>query len=349
MKAAKTSHQEVAIATFVISSYNYTNGILRFVKEQVQSYRESGLTVKTVSLTPSETCDLSFDLGSLCGALRWFVFAVKPKKALVVLHFYNAIIFTKNAELDRLSALLLYILQILALACLARTSSDSIIYFHELETNAELGWKRKKIINFCLRPFQMLVFYNNAFRLAVTGAYSDLTTRPCRIEDHSQHMTRLFTGSKYEAQECLGIPTDSIIFLCLGFIVRSKGFDRVIEAFCKANRQDACLYIVGSAAQDDDAKAFFGLLQAMAEKHTSVRVINQFVDDHTFDTWLQSADAVILPYRSISSSSVGARASIYGKKLFISDLPSLTDMFSQAEVFHGTESLVSLIQAYGKP
>jgi len=336
-------------SAFVISSYNYTNGILRFVQEQVQSYKKSGLTVKTVSLTPSETCDLSFDLGSLRGACRWFLFAAKPKKALVVLHFYNAIIFKKNPELGRLSALFLYIFQILALASLARTSSDSMIYFHEIETNSELGWKRKWIINLCLRPFKMLVFYNNAFRLAVTGAYADLATRPSRIEDHSQHMTRFFTGSQNEAQECLGIPTDSIIFLCLGFVVRSKGFDRAIEAFCKANRQDACLYIVGSTTPDDDAKAFCGLLQTMAEKNSRVRIINQFVDDVAFDTWLQSADAVILPYRSISSSGVGARAAVYGKTLFISNLPSLCDMFPQAEVFHETESLASLIGAYRTP
>ena len=333
---------------FVISSYNYRNGILRFVQEQVDSYKVSGRAVRRVSLTPSDTCDFSFDLESLLGALRWFLFAIKPKKALVVLHFYNAIIFKKNPELGRLSSLLLYILHILALACLARMGSDSMIYFHELETNAELGWKRRWIINFCLRPFKLLVFYNNAFRLAVTGAYADLATRPYRIEDHSQHMTRLFTGSQNEARECLGIPTASIIFLCLGFIVRSKGFDRAIEAFCKSKRQDACLYIVGSAGADDDAKAFCGLLQTMAAGNSRVRIINQFVDDVAFDTWLQAADVVMLPYRSISSSSVGARATVYGKTLFISNHPSLCDMFSQAEVFHDTSSLASLLQAYAK-
>lgn len=346
MKPTKTSHPIENTPVFIISSYNYKNGILRFVQEQVASYVENGFPVNTVSLTPSETCNFSFNLGSLCGAFRWFLLAAKPKKALVVLHFYNGIIFRKNPKLGRLSTLALYILQILALAALGRMSSDSMVYFHELETNSELGWKRKWIINFSLKPFKMLVFYNNAFRLAVTSAYADLSGRPFRIEDHSLHMTRLFTGSQNAARESLRVPAESVIFLCLGFIVRSKGFDCAIEAFCKANRQDAYLYIVGSAGTDDDANAFCGLLQTMAAGNSRVRIINQFVDDVAFDAWLQAADVVILPYRSISSSSVGARATVYRKTLFISNLPSLSDMFPQAKVSKEPEDLAILISEY---
>jgi glycosyltransferase involved in cell wall biosynthesis len=337
---------DTSTPVFIVSSYEVTNGILRFVSEQVQSRIKQGHTVTRVSLTPSSHSDLSFDLQTCSGAVHWLWFSLKPKRALTILHYYNAIVFPKHRNPGLLSSPFLKLLQIMALAALPRTSSGSAVYFHEIETGVGIGWRRRAIINFCLRPFNSLNFYNNAFREKVVNTYSSLQSVPYSIEDHSQHMTRLFSGSQGEARSLLNIPQKPVVFLCLGFISHSKGFDIAVKAFCKASPNNALLHIVGSSGNQKEAADYSAELRSLSEKNGNVLITHQFVDDSTFDCWLQAADVVILPYRSISSSGVGARALVYEKSLVISDLPSLKESFPNGTIFRDETHLAEILRDF---
>ncbi len=331
----QTSNRELPV--FVISSYEVSNGILRFVEEQVQSYISEGRKVVRVSLTESSDCELSFDLRTLRGSLRWLFFALRRKRALVVLHYYNAIVFPVH---DKPVSKLLHAL---ALAVVAKRSSDSSLFFHEIEVGEGMGWRRRAMINHSLGAFRVLNFYSNAFREKVIATYPGLGVVPYVIVEHSLHMRRLFTGSKADARKLLNLSPNKAIFLCLGFIAYTKGFDLALAAFSKAGPVDAELFLVGSAGDKHDNQDYLRSLLDMASTNRNIHIANQFVDDTRFDCWIQAADVVILPYRFISSSGVGARARVYEKKLVTSDLPSLRESLPDALVFRDVDHLADII------
>lgn len=335
--------QDTTTPVFIVSSYVNSNGILRFVNEQVQSYIRQGYKVTSVSLTPSTNSDVSYDLQTCRGALRWLLFCLRPKKALTILHYYNSIVFPKHRNLGLFNARVLKLLQILALASVGRTSSDSRVYFHEIETGSGIIWWWRTVLNFCLCSFKLLNFYNNAFRETVTDTFVGLRSKPFAIEDHSQHMTRLFLGSQSEARTLLKIPEKAVVFLCLGFISYWKGIDIAVKAFGQADLKNAQLHIVGSPGDLKEPVEFCAALHKLASNYENVRITEDFVEDVMFDCWLQAADVLILPYRSISSSGVGARGLVYGKQLVISDLPSLKESLPEATVFRDEKHLAEIL------
>ena len=81
-----------------------------------------------------------------------------------------------------------------------------------------------------------------------------------------------------KAREQLGIERGGLIFLCIGFIQRHKGFHRAIQAFVQANLADAKLYIVGSLRIDDAEDAQF--TSASCGKRLETRA--------TFTSWNRS-------------------------------------------------------------
>ena len=71
-------------------------------------------------------------------------------------------------------------------------------------------------------------------------------------------------------------------------------------------------------------------------------VLQKDLNDEEFDRWIQAADMVLLPYRTISSSGVAARASLYGKKLILRDLPAFREEYPEAVFFKTEEELTRI-------
>src|SRR2546428_5090081 len=92
-----------------------------------------------------------------------------------------------------------------------------------------------------------------------------------------------------EARNELGIPLDIKIFLCIGFIQPHKGFDRAIKAFNAANPTNSKLYIVGSLRLVyNETLNYIRLLRYLASQNPNVVLVEQFVSDQQFDTWISA-------------------------------------------------------------
>jgi glycosyltransferase involved in cell wall biosynthesis len=178
-----------------------------------------------------------------------------------------------------------------------------------------------------------LVFHSERERRDFAGRYPS-TTRPGRtaLVEHGRDFTAATTLTKSVARAQLGLPADWTIFVCLGFIARHKGFDRALEAFATLPPGVARLHIVGSTLYDSaDERAHLEELRARARAVPGSEVLEGYVDDATFDLWTIAADAVVLPYRAIASSSVLARAHLLGVPVIAAAVGALPEQLGPGD------------------
>ena len=89
-------------------------------------------------------------------------------------------------------------------------------------------------------------------------------------------------------------------------------------------------------------------LAKLCEASPHLYLHERFVGDDEFDHWIKAADAVVLPYREIWSSSVIERSQNLGTRVIASDLPQLREQArSDALLVSGLDDLrVAMEKAY---
>lgn len=149
---------------------------------------------------------------------------------------------------------------------------------------------------------------------------------------HDRYFSPHYAGSKAQAREELGLPETDHIFLCIGFIQAHKAFDEAMRAFRTARATATSpikLYVVGSMRVDEpQIRRYRDTLRRLAAEIEGCEFVEAFTSDREFDQWIKAADCVILPYREIWSSGVGARARLLGVRLLSRRHDNLLAQFS---------------------
>ncbi len=235
----------------------------------------------------------------------------------------------------------------MVLAALFATHPDVEVVVHEmlyhLMDPKQVGRRVWTTERLKWRLAKKLVFHTDTERTRFLQQMPEAAAR-LELREHHSEMVKYRELSQPDARQELGLPRTGPVFLCIGFIQESKGFDRAVRAFARVNNPDARLYVVGSIrVEEPQHRRYLEMLQAMAAKDPRVQVLERFVDDAAFDTWLAASDVVVLPYRNIYSSGVAARARLYGKRLLVADVGGLRDQLAPGDVVF--ESEVELAQA----
>lgn len=168
-----------------------------------------------------------------------------------------------------------------------------------------------------------------------------------QLVDHKSHFRPFITMSQEEARRRLGVAPAATMFLCIGFLQSSKGFDRAVRVFAQSSLPGAHLYVVGSVRRPDDreAHAHRDELAALAQHVPNVDVLERYLSDEEFDTWLLASDYVVLPYRTGSSSSVLARAALLGRPAIVADVGGLCEQRQPSDlVFRSDDELAEIIR-----
>jgi glycosyltransferase involved in cell wall biosynthesis len=154
------------------------------------------------------------------------------------------------------------------------------------------------------------------------------------IIDHHAAFRPASHATHEEAQARLGLERGVRIALCIGFLGPHKGFDRAISAFSRAGLgSHAHLYIVGSVLHaTQDVEAHVAELRNLASRSPNVTLLERYLTDEEFDLWLLASDVVVLPYRTISSSSVAARARILGRRVIATKAGGLAEQLGEGAV-----------------
>jgi glycosyltransferase involved in cell wall biosynthesis len=186
-----------------------------------------------------------------------------------------------------------------------------------------------------------LIFHTEREVLDFEQKFFRLSSTKYKIQPPASYYDRFRDIGCGAAREELGIPPDSVVFLCIGFIQPHKGFDRAIKAFSNNGNRKFKLFIVGSLrVRTEDNLSYLQELVQMAGRTDNVQVVERYLPDEEFDTWISASNVVVIPYREIWSSAVVARAKLFSKPVIASDVGGLKEQITDSDIlFRSDEEL----------
>jgi glycosyltransferase involved in cell wall biosynthesis len=192
-----------------------------------------------------------------------------------------------------------------------------------------------------------LIFHTEKEKNLFESTYLKLPSNKYELWDPGKYYFKFRDISLNNARSELNLPSDKLIFLCIGFIQPHKGYDIAINAFCK-KRAEMELYIVGSLRViSDEYIEYLRKLKGMS-KDNNIHVIEKYLSDEEFDTWIIASDVVVVPYREVWSSAVLARAKLFGKLVIAADAGGLSEQINERDIIYKNEDeLKSIFMSFG--
>lgn len=332
-------------STLLVSSFAPARcGIGRYATEQFEQMKAKGIKILRATMLENSDADYHFSFLTLSGLLHWWKFCHKMKFRSITVHYADNYFFPRPVY-PHWATIACRFVQMDAMRCLAHsTKKDSRLIIHEISLSKDLpSWARWVRLQ-AFSCFNRIEFHTRHLADDFLKFFPSIPNSEIHVVEHTRFMGPKYHGTRNDARLELKLPVNKSVFLCIGLINLQKGFDAAIEAFAISLPDSAELHIVGTPSQNDDlAVAHADFLQASADRIPNVHFHRTFTSDVDFDKWLCAATVVILPYRSIASSGVGARASLFNTQLIISDIPNLKEQFSRAIVFSNTKELAVLI------
>jgi glycosyltransferase involved in cell wall biosynthesis len=165
---------------------------------------------------------------------------------------------------------------------------------------------------------------------------ADFGVEPSRVQliAHGADFQPHTQATRESARRSLGIGPDELVFLSIGFVQPSKGFDRAVRAFQGLAALGARLDIVGSVRVDDpDMVSYEAELADLCDAVEGATLHAGYVSDELFDRWIVASDVVVLPYRNIWSSGVMERAALFSRPVIATRVGGLAEQAAaQADV-----------------
>ena len=201
-----------------------------------------------------------------------------------------------------------------ALGWVARQNpqADRCMVVHNAFDHESAGWK-DRICRFQLAQADRFVTHNHALKheleSRLPGKHADVFPHPV-FDDFPAAKGTFPKRAKIE-------------LLFFGIVRPYKGLDILLEALALADSVDVKLTVAGEfwgdLAQTQDLIKRLGLTE-------KVELIPRFVSDTEAAELFHRADAVVLPYRSVTGSGVVSNAYHYGRAVIASDLPGLAEV-----------------------
>ena len=134
------------------------------------------------------------------------------------------------------------------------------------------------------------------------------------VVDHGHYIDDYADGwSRETARAALGVGPDERVFLFFGQIRPYKGVFELIEAFSSVGLEESRLVIAGNPHTD----AIEARLAAATRGADRVDTHLGYVPDDRISLYMNAADAVVLPFQSISTSGSTILAMSFGKALVL--------------------------------
>lgn len=168
-----------------------------------------------------------------------------------------------------------------------------------------------------------------------------------RIVPPNAFYGRRATVDRQAARARVGVDASALLFVCIGFFHEGKGFLPFANAFQRAcdagelpaHAQLAIVTSIRPAAGLEHDEAFARLRAGIAML-SRVRLVEGYVSDDEFDQWLVAADWAVAPYLAGFTSSIAARASVYGTPCLLADVGGLAEQATSRDlVYRGAADL----------
>lgn len=171
----------------------------------------------------------------------------------------------------------------------------------------------------------LLILHSETARQTFCGTFG-IDPRRTRVIPHGPLFEDTAPPPAAEARRQWDLAPGELMVLTQGFVKPYKGVDLLLEAWpaVVARVPRARLVIAGSG----DPR----LLQELAEQAArlgvagSVRFISEFLSQTRVASLYQAADALVYPYRAITTSGALMTGIVFGKPIVASDLPAFREL-----------------------
>ncbi len=305
-------------------------GIARYAAQHAECLRRQGGRVVTIGLPGSEADSIVDARGGrnplrVLGAAR--ALGAEPRESSLAIHWHDDHYFLGGFR-QRLPTAI-------ALARLLSAFADTEIICHETYPAERVHGVAKAVLRalyvrarrWAWLHATRLAFHSDSERRQAEEAHGGRwPDARVVVRSHSEFLGKHRDITSAEARQELGIPAGVFLFLCIGFWSEHKGYHLAAEALHRIADDRVRLAIVGSVREETpEALAYARRLREVAAAEPRVQLVERFVSDEEYDTWTCAADVVVAPYQKAFSSSVIARAKLFGRRVIVTGVGGLAD------------------------
>ena len=184
-----------------------------------------------------------------------------------------------------------------------------------------------------------IIFFTDKERLNFINSYNFGVINNTFVELVNTNFIKFTNRSPLESSLHLNLPlTNKIRLLCIGFIQKNKGYDRVIRLFNKNNYNNLELYITGSAKVDDNQSVEYLNSLIELKKSKNIFITSSYISNQDFDDWINSCNYLLLPYVEIFNSGVLGRAKLFDKISILSNVGGLADQSNHRDLIFNSDN-----------
>jgi glycosyltransferase involved in cell wall biosynthesis len=259
----------------------------------------------------------------------------------ILVHFEPGLYYRRRAPVSK-------VMTSLGLWWLTRRRPGTEVLVHEAAGRPGLLWRPDHLVLRSALGRARLLFHTGREREALERSYR-IRVRG-EIVSHAGGVRIARRIPRGEARSILGIEPDGYVFLCAGFLHPEKGYERAVRAFRRAGSSGQ-LVVVGSVRQrTPEALRYVRVLRELCERTPGVTLIEGYVSDESFDTWIAAADVLVLPYLRAWSSGALARAQKVGTPAFVAAVGGMAEQAGPRDVVFRTDGeLVELMRQVHVP
>ncbi len=332
----------IKLRCLIVSTYPPMKcGIGKYAFQMAKKLQQSGDVVNT--LTPDEgDGDFTTNLIGGFNFLKILVYGKLYDK--IVVQYHQAFFYEDRSWHNILSIISTHISFYISFLIL-HGKIEVIVHEIPFNINSRIDRMLERLKwRFCPK----LIFHTRQELANFEAYYFKLSSNKYELRAPHEYFYKFKDIDSKNARKELGIPIDGFVFLCIGFIQPHKGFDKAIRAFNKVNDEKMRLYVVGSLrVKWEPYIAHLQDLKTLAEENNNVHVIEKYLSDEEFDTWISACDVLIIPYREIWSSGIVGRAKLFGKPVVASDVGGLKDQLTEIDIlFNNEEKLESILKCF---
>lgn len=186
---------------------------------------------------------------------------------------------------------------------------------HNVVDHSEAGWKSKMSL-WCLGQADRFVTHSTGLADRISSLFPST-----RVDMFPHPLFDDFPPPKHLLRR-----EKALELLFYGFVRPYKGLDVALHAVAMSKRKDLRLTIAGEFWQGlPETRALIETLGITEQ----VELIPEYINDADTAELFDRADAVVLPYHSVTGSGIVPMAFRYQRPIIVSDHPGLSDLVKQ--------------------
>ena len=209
-----------------------------------------------------------------------------------------------------------------------RRGSKIVLTVHDLLPH-DTGLTHRQVFHKLYHSADRIICHSDAIKIRLVNEFSLADSHICVIP-HGPFFYDLPANKSDTALPAFATGPEKLLVLWQGIILPYKGVDLLLEAWkhIEAAGADARLLIVGTGAT--------GLVNAIYQQigHLNLRHVSfhpHFISSEQLVDVYRSADIVVYPYRTITTSGALATGLALGKTIVASDLPVFRELLKDRE------------------